>query len=87
MEHDTRAEDERPQPPVRRRAAVFVERVTRQWVVLDPEGNFWILPAGDDPWLGRQPFRAHGRDGPRARPGTTTSTFSAFPSDQREDQA
>ena len=69
MEYDTRAEDERPQPPVRRRAAVFVERVTRQWVVLDPEGNFWILPAGDDPWLGRQPFEPTEETGLEPVPG------------------
>jgi hypothetical protein len=34
-----------------------VERTTHQWVVLDPEGQFWILPAVDDPWCNRLPFR------------------------------
>ena len=69
MEHDTRAGDTRPQPPLRRRAAVFVERVTRQWVVLDPEGNFWILPASDDPWRGRQPFEPTEETGLEPVPG------------------
>src|SRR5262245_26600868 len=40
----------------KRRAAVFVERSTRQWVVLDPEGNFWILTTVDDAWRNRLPF-------------------------------
>ena len=35
---------------------VYVERASRQWVVLDPDGQFWILPAGADPWPNRQPF-------------------------------
>ena len=36
---------------------LFVERSCRQWVVRDSEGNFWILPPGDDPWERRQPFQ------------------------------
>ena len=38
------------------RVALFVERSTRQWVVLDPEGKFWILPVIEDPWRNRLPF-------------------------------
>jgi hypothetical protein len=34
-----------------------VERTTHQWVVRDPEGQFWILPGVDDPWRSRLPFR------------------------------
>lgn len=37
--------------------ALFVDRGNQQWVVRDGEGNFWILPAGDDPWDQRQPFQ------------------------------
>lgn len=38
-------------------ATLYVERSTRQWVVLDAEGNFWILPAfAEDPWEQRQPY-------------------------------
>jgi hypothetical protein len=36
--------------------ALFVERLHQQWVVRDPEGNFWLLPAVDDPWWHRQLF-------------------------------
>jgi hypothetical protein len=36
--------------------ALFVERSYQQWGVRDPEGNFWLLPAVEDPWGQRQPF-------------------------------
>ena len=41
---------------VKGRGAVFVERSTGQWVVRDPEGDFWTLPTVDDPWRHRLPF-------------------------------
>lgn len=37
--------------------AVFVDRESRQWIVRDPEGNFWLVPPVDDPWDHRQPFQ------------------------------
>jgi hypothetical protein len=37
-------------------AAVYVDRASQQWVVRDPEGNFWSLPSADNPWEQRQPF-------------------------------
>jgi hypothetical protein len=40
----------------KRAAALYVDRATRQWVVRDPEGNFWSLPSTDNPWDERQPF-------------------------------
>jgi hypothetical protein len=36
--------------------ALFVDRSTQQWIVRDPEGNFWILPIGDNAWDHREPF-------------------------------
>jgi hypothetical protein len=36
--------------------ALFADRIGQRWVVLDPEGRFWELPGGDDPWEHRQPF-------------------------------
>jgi len=36
--------------------ALFVSRASQQWVVLDLEGNFWILPSVENPWDQRQPF-------------------------------
>lgn len=35
---------------------LYVDRLSQQWVVLDPEGNFWILPSVENPWHQRQPF-------------------------------
>ena len=40
----------------KRLVALFVERSSQQWVVRDPEGNFWLLPSVEDPWGHRQPF-------------------------------
>ena len=37
-------------------ASIFVDRSSQQWIVRDPEGNFWIVPVVDDPWDHRQPF-------------------------------
>jgi len=37
--------------------ALFVDRSCQQWIVRDPDGNFWILPSVEDPWKLRQPFR------------------------------
>jgi len=56
MDEASRDERQNPVPPSKRLGAVFVERSTHQWVVLDPEGNFWILPTVDDPWRDRLPF-------------------------------
>ena len=36
--------------------AIFVDKSSQQWVVRDAEGNFWLLPAVDNPWDHRQPF-------------------------------
>lgn len=36
--------------------ALFVDRFTRQWVVRDGDGNFWVLPTTETPWDDRQPF-------------------------------
>jgi hypothetical protein len=36
--------------------ALFVDRSSQQWIVRDPEGNFWILPSVEDPWDHRQLF-------------------------------
>jgi len=36
--------------------AIYVDKSSQQWVVRDADGNFWLLPAGDNPWSHRQPF-------------------------------
>ena len=52
----------------KRMVALFVERSYQQWVVRDPEGNFWLLPSVEDPWGHRQPFYPDSRVGAGAGP-------------------
>jgi hypothetical protein len=40
-----------------RKQALFVDRQSQQWVVRDPEGNFWIVPSVENAWDHRQPFQ------------------------------
>jgi hypothetical protein len=40
----------------RRVVALYVDRSTQQWVVRDPEGDFWLLPSSDNSWERREPF-------------------------------
>ena len=35
---------------------LFVDRTTQQWIVRDPDGNFWSVPSVEDAWDHRQPF-------------------------------
>jgi hypothetical protein len=36
---------------------LFVDRSNQQWIVLDGDGNFWMVPTSyDNPWDQRQPF-------------------------------
>jgi hypothetical protein len=36
---------------------LFADRCSQQWVVLDTDGNYWILSTSDDnPWGQRLPF-------------------------------
>jgi hypothetical protein len=44
--------------PRKRAMTLYVDKSSQQWVVLDPDGNFWIVPNVDEksPWDGRQPF-------------------------------
>jgi hypothetical protein len=36
--------------------SIYVDRESRQWIVRDLEGNFWVVPHTDHPWADRQPF-------------------------------
>jgi hypothetical protein len=36
--------------------ALYVDRSTQQWIVRDPEGNFWIVPPVEHAWDQREPF-------------------------------
>jgi hypothetical protein len=35
---------------------LYVDKAGQQWIVQDPDGNFWSLPIKDNPWNDRQPF-------------------------------
>ena len=36
---------------------LYVDRSNQQWVVLDPDGNFWAVSTSEgNPWDQRQPF-------------------------------
>jgi hypothetical protein len=37
--------------------ALFIDRATHQWIVRDVDGNFWIVPAVENPWSHREPFQ------------------------------
>ena len=40
---------------------LYVDRSTQRWIVLDPEGNFWVVSSVDEnPWDQRQPFYPDG---------------------------
>ena len=36
--------------------SIFVDRSSRQWVVLDSEGTYWVVPPIEEGWDQRQPF-------------------------------
>jgi hypothetical protein len=47
----SRAREEQNMITERKRlAALFVDKSSQQWVVRDPEGNFWIVPPIENPW-------------------------------------
>lgn len=38
------------------RVSIFVDNFSQRWIVRDPDGTFWILPTGENPWDHREPF-------------------------------
>jgi len=39
--------------------ALFVDRSSQQWIVLDQDGNLWMVPSyAENPWSQRQPYYA-----------------------------
>jgi hypothetical protein len=49
--------------------AIFVNRSSQQWVVRDPEGNFWLVPPDENPWEHRRPFDPSGETDLEPVPG------------------
>jgi hypothetical protein len=54
---DEHALEEQMMLTLRKQVALFVDRQSRQWIVRDPEGNFWTVPSVENPWDHRQPFQ------------------------------
>ena len=40
-----------------RMAALYADKASQQWIVRDPEGNFWVVPCVENPWDHRQPYQ------------------------------
>jgi len=55
--------------PKRTQSVIFVDRSQRQWVVLDREGNYWIVPSAENAWDQRQPFQITGETDLQPIPG------------------
>ena len=41
---------------LKQRVTIYVDKSSQQWIVRDPEGNFWIVPASREAWEQRKPF-------------------------------
>ena len=54
---DDRQEGSTMLADARRTVSLYVDRTTQQWVVRDPEGEFWRLPSAEDGWANREPFQ------------------------------
>jgi hypothetical protein len=39
-----------------RKLALYIDRSNQNWIVLDPEGNYWLVPPGERAWDQRKPF-------------------------------
>jgi len=40
----------------RRTVSIFVDKSLPQWIVRDPDGTFWLVPATNEAWEHRQPY-------------------------------
>jgi hypothetical protein len=40
----------------KRALTLYVDHATQQWIVLDPEGRYWVVPSRDNAWEYREPF-------------------------------
>lgn len=36
--------------------SLYVDKARQQWIVRDPDGNFWIVPSVENPWDHREPL-------------------------------
>jgi len=40
----------------RQAVSIYVDKLHQQWIVRDPDGNFWTMPSMENPWDHRAPF-------------------------------
>lgn len=40
----------------KQKVLIYVDRSSNQWIVRDPEGNYWIVPVIENSWENRQPL-------------------------------
>jgi hypothetical protein len=50
-------------------ATLFADKQSQQWVVRDPEGNFWVVPSVENAWDHRQLFLLTGEANLEPVPG------------------
>lgn len=36
--------------------SLYVDRASRQWIVRDADGDFWLIPVSEEAWKQRRPF-------------------------------
>lgn len=53
----------------KQKVLIYVDRSSKQWIVRDPDGNYWIVPAGQNLWNHRQPFELTEESDLEAVPG------------------
>jgi hypothetical protein len=54
---------------IKRKVALFVDQATKQWVVRDPDGNYWQVAPGEDGWENRQQYELNAEQALESIPG------------------
>ena len=57
----------------KQRVTLYVDRLSQQWVVLDPEGNFWMVPSVETPGTSASRFTRPRRLSLSPFPGITNT--------------
>jgi hypothetical protein len=55
--------------PRKQVVALYVDRSSRQWIAQDADGNYWAVPATENPWDDRRPFSPAGETDLEPVPG------------------
>ncbi|MFO1093428.1 MAG: hypothetical protein U0992_08970 [Planctomycetaceae bacterium] len=41
---------------IQQSVCLFADRSSQRWIVRDPDGQFWVVPTGNDGWQQREPL-------------------------------